>query len=241
VDLTRKSLARALDLDTVIDLMWTRLVAGVAAHDINNAVQGLTNLLTLASRPGTSAEALTRYAALARDGLADLRRLATTLGTIAEGRPGPQATRLDLVCADAITEADVSERTLDVAPLPTDLYVEGGGASLRTAVSLVLRYCLAASPHGATVKVALARGEATGGVVLEAPAAPPPRVAAERELGELVGTPERELGGDGGLILAGAIARESGGEIAVSSPAGGLRFKLSFPRAEKGPENARSA
>jgi signal transduction histidine kinase len=221
--------------------MWTRLVAGVAAHDINNAAQGLSNLLTLASRPGTSAEALARYAALARDGLADLRRLAATLGTISEGAPGAQDTRLDLVCADAITETDVPERTVEVTSTPPEVLVHVGGASLRTALSLVLRYCLAASPHGARVLVTIAREEGGGSVAFDAPDAPAPRVATARALDELVGTPERELGGDGGLILAGAITRETGGKIDVSSPAGGLRFKLSFPRAEKATDNARSA
>jgi signal transduction histidine kinase len=221
--------------------MWTRLVAGVAAHDINNAAQGLSNLLTLATRPGTSAESLARYAALARDGLADLRRLAATLGTISEGGPNGQATRLDLVCADAVTETDVADRTVEVSPSPPELLVRGGGASLRTVLSLVLRYCLAASPHGARVLVTIAREEGGGTVAFDAPDASAPRLPDARALDELVGTPERELGGDGGLILAGAIARESGGKIEVSSPAGGLRFKLSFPRAEKATDNARSA
>ncbi len=221
--------------------MWTRLVAGVAAHDINNAAQGLSNLLTLAARPGTSAEALARYAALARDGLADLRRLAVTLGTISDGGASAQGTRLDLVCADAVTETEVPERSVELASAPQEVFVRGGGASLRTALSLVLRYCLSASPHGGTVIVTVTREEDAGSVAFDAPDAPTPRVAAARPLAELVGSPERELGGDGGLILAGAITREGGGTIEVSSPAGGLRFKLSFPRAEKATDNARSA
>jgi hypothetical protein len=225
--------------------MWTRLVAGVAAHDINNAAQGLANLLTLAARPGTTRESLERYAGLARDGLADLKRLAATLGTIAVGaeEKGGRPLRLDLACADAVTETPAPDgRSIVTGAIEPGVLVGGATAGARVAISLVLRYALAASPGGGKVIVDVAGGDDAGIVVIEAPDAPPVPAHADTPLGAFVGKPERALGGDGALVLAGAIAEESGAEILVASPGGrGLRFKLRFPRAEKGAEHARSA
>jgi hypothetical protein len=224
--------------------MWTRLVAGVAAHDINNVAQGLANLLALAARPGASRESLERYATLARDGLTDLRRLAGTLGAVAESGTGESTSlRLDLLCTDAVTETVVPEgRSVELGTLPKDVFVKGSPAGPRLIVSLVLRYSLAASAFDATVRVGAPSGEAAGTVVIDAPLAPSLPMSVDTPLAELVGRPERALGGDGALILAGAIAAGSGAQILVASPGGkGLRFKLRFPRAEKGTEHARSA
>src|SRR6185295_19732368 len=119
--------------------------------------------------------------------------------------------------------------TLEVGAMPTDVFVSGAPEGPRTTISLVLRYCLAASPLGASVRIGVAREPQGGTVVVEAPQAPPLPAGPDRSLFDLVGRPERALGGDGALILAGAIATHSGGEIVVSSPAGqGLRFKLRF-------------
>ncbi|HVU52257.1 MAG TPA: hypothetical protein VHL80_16300, partial [Polyangia bacterium] len=50
----------------------------------------------------------------------------------------------------------------------------------------------------------------------------------------LLGGAEREFGGDAGLVLAGAAAHLCGGRASAGpGPGGGLRFKLSFPRAEE--------
>jgi hypothetical protein len=223
--------------------MWARLVAGVAAHDVNNAAQGLANLLTLAARPGTSRETLERYAALARDGLADLKRLAGTLRAVAAGDEELGPHRLDFTCTDAVTETAVPEgRTVEVDALPVDVFVQGTRQGPRLAVSLLLRHCLAASALGGAVRVGIAREPGGAAVVIEAPQAPALPTTAERPLSELVGHPDRPLGVEGGLILAGALASGSGGEIRASSPQGkGQRFKLRLPLAEEGAENARSA
>src|SRR4051812_22977833 len=73
-----------------VDSMWTRLVAGAAAHDINNLAQGLSNLLALATGPRATPEALGRYASLARDGLKDLQRLSADLRAVAHSQDEAQ-------------------------------------------------------------------------------------------------------------------------------------------------------
>jgi signal transduction histidine kinase len=226
-------LDRARHLDTVV-LMWTRLVAGAAAHDINNLAQGLFNLLALASAPTASREALDRYAALARDGIKELRQLGTDLRALAHVGGVSETQRLDLVVVDAVTAATASERAIDVAPPAAAAPVRGTGAALRLAIAAVVRYGAAASAPGAAVSVSVVVDGAWAFVVVTAPTAPTPRVAAEAELGVLLGGPEREFGGDGGLVLAGAAADLCGGRVlAGPAPGGGLRFKLAFPRADE--------
>ena len=205
--------------------MWTRLVAGAAAHDINNLAQGLFNLLSLASAPGAKREALDRYAALARDGIKDLRRLGTDLRAIAAAEATKEPQRLDLLTVEAVSDLDPPpERRIDLHPLDAQAVVTGPPAAMRLAIQGVVRYSVAASaPSGAV-------GAATT-------TAPAPRSGVEAELVALLAGPEREFGGDAGLVLAGAAAHLSGGSASAGpAPGGGLRFKLSFPCAEKGTE-----
>jgi hypothetical protein len=222
--------------------MWTRLVAGAAAHDINNLAQGLFNLLALASSPTASPEALERYAGLAREGLVDLKRLASDLRALSAIEAGDEAQRLDLACLEAHTEVAVPEgRSLEMGAA-VGVLVLGTGPAVRVALTSVLRYCLAASASGGRVMSSVPGEVAEPTVVVDAPTAPPPRFGGEGSLGALLTGPEREFGGDRGLVLAGAIVRQCGGEIlAGQGPHGGLRFKLTFVRAEEGPQDVRRA
>jgi hypothetical protein len=223
--------------------MWTRLVAGAAAHDINNLAQGLFNLLALASSPTASPEALERYAGLAREGLLDLKRLASDLRALSATEAGGEAQRLDLACLEAHTEVAVPEgRSLEMGPAAAGVLVLGTGPAVRVALTSVLRYCLAASASGGGVMSSIPGGAAQPTVVVDAPTAPPPHSSDEGSLGALLDGPEREFGGDRGLVVAGAIVRQCGGDIhAGRGPHGGLRFKLTFVRAEEGPQDARRA
>jgi len=220
--------------------MWTRLVAGAAAHDINNLAQGLSNLLALASSPTANRESLDRYASLARDGLKDLRQLATNLRSLANAQSGAETQRLDLLAVDVVTElgalGTMGDRAVDVsAPADAGALVEGPGPALRLAIQSLVRYGVAASAPLARVAVSVAREERNVVLVVSAPTAPSPRTTAEAELGALLGGAEREFGGDAGLVFAGASAHLLGGR-ATAGPApggGGLQFKLSLPRAEE--------
>jgi hypothetical protein len=216
--------------------MWTRLVAGAAAHDINNLAQGLSNLLSLASAPTATRESLERYASLARDGLKDLRRLAIDLRALANAQASTETQRLDLIAVEAVTELGPSgDKSIDVSPLDAGALVAGPGLALRLAIQAVVRYSVAASAPRTAVTVSVAREGGTAAVVVSAPSAPAPRTAADAELGALLGGAEREFGGDAGLVLAGAATHLLGGEASAGpGPGGGLRFKLSFPRAEEG-------
>jgi hypothetical protein len=218
--------------------MWTRLVAGAAAHDINNLAQGLFNLLSLASAPGATREELERYAGLARDGIKDLRRLGTNLRVLAAADGGAEAQRLDLLTVEAVSDLDPPpERRIDLSPLDAQAVVAGPTAAMRLAIQGVVRYSVAASAPSGGISVSVAREDATAVVVVAAPTATAPRSSVEADLWALLSGPDREFGGDAGLVLAGAAAHLSGGR-ASAGPAlgGGLRFKLSFPRAEEGTE-----
>jgi signal transduction histidine kinase len=221
--------------------MWTRLVAGAAAHDINNLAQGLTNLLSLASAPTASREALDRYAALARDGIRELRQLGTDLRALSSPQLiSAEPHRLDLLAVEAVGDLEPpADRSLDVTAVAVGALVAGPGAPLRLAIQSIVRYALAASPPGGGVAVSVALDGSTAAVIVSSPTAPGPRTPKEAELGALLAGPEREFGGDAGLVLAGAAAHLCGGWITAGpGPAGGLRFKLSLPRAEEAPQDA---
>jgi hypothetical protein len=216
--------------------MWTRLVAGAAAHDINNLAQGLSNLLSLAAAPTATREALDRYAGLARDGLKELRQLAIDLRALANAQANAEAQRLDVVAVEAVTDVEApNDKSIDVSPLDASALVAAPGPALRLAVQAVVRYSVAASAPRAAISVSVAREGDTATVVVAAPSAPPPLSPVEADLGALLGGAEREFGGDAGLVLAGAATHLCGGHASAGpAPGGGLRFKLSFPRAEEG-------
>ncbi|HVU52499.1 MAG TPA: hypothetical protein VHL80_17515, partial [Polyangia bacterium] len=147
--------------------MWTRLVAGAAAHDINNLAQGLSNLLALAAAPSATRESLDRYAALARDGLKDLRQLATHLRALANAQASAETQRLDLLAAEAVTELETpGDRSVDVSPLGGGPLVSGPGPALRLAIQALARYAVAASAPRARVTVTVSREGAAAVVVV---------------------------------------------------------------------------
>jgi hypothetical protein len=215
--------------------MWTRLVAGAAAHDINNLAQGFSNLLSLASAPTATREMLDRYAALARDGIKELRQLGTDLRAITNTSPGGEVQRLDLLTVEAVTDIDAPrDRTIDLDPLAAGALVMGSAPALRLAIAAVVRYSVAATAPKGAVSVSVTVDDGEAAVVVLAPTAPAPRTRVEAELGSLLGGAEREFGGDAGLVLAGAATHLCGGAISAGpGSGGGLRFKLSFPRAEE--------
>jgi signal transduction histidine kinase len=223
--------------------MWTRLVAGAAAHEISNLAQGLSNLLSLASGAGATREDLEGYAALALDGIRELRELATHLRALAAIEGKPETQRLDLVTLEAVSDLGGSlDRAIDVSPLDARALVSAPAAALRLAIRSVVRYSVAASPPKAGVSVRVSRHDGVAAVFVAAPSAPPPRSGVEAELATLLAGPEREFGGDAGLILAGAATHLLGGRTSAGpAPGGGLRFTLSLPAVEEAPHDADSA
>jgi signal transduction histidine kinase len=215
--------------------MWTRVIAGAAAHDINNLAQSLFNLLALAGSPDVPEQSLQRYGILARDGLRELQRLSADLRTLAVSAEDPLPQRLDLVCADLLAETEPPPgRSIRAPSITPGAVVRGTRAALRLAIQAPLRYALAASPPGSDVELH-ARLEPTR-VILE--------VVAPRAATSVTGPPraiERALAGDDrefrnnlGLALSGAIALEYGGGLEVGpGPVGGLSFQLQFGRVEE--------
>ncbi len=212
--------------------MWTRLVAGVAAHDINNLAQALHNLLSLGSSPGASPETTSRYVSLAREGIRQLQELGRDLRTLADNDPGDSPQRLDLLCAEALaTIQPTLGRSIAIPRPPGPALVCGRVSALRMTILAVVRYALGASAPGAQVLVQIAADGPQPALVVDAPTAPAPRTDQEGALNDLMAGSDLALASDAGLVLAGAALAMSGGEIRVGpGAAGGIRFKLCLRR-----------
>ncbi|HVZ72270.1 MAG TPA: hypothetical protein VHJ20_07835 [Polyangia bacterium] len=212
--------------------MWTRLVAGAAAHDINNFAQGLLNLLSLAGSPNATPDSLAHYAALARDGIKELQALGRDLRAVADAEAAREPQRLDLALTEALADVvPASGRTLERAAATGPMLVAADGAALRLAIRAVVRYALAATAPGGVVRVALEGSSeaARASVVVDAPAAAAPPIPEETDLARLMLGPEPVFASNTGLVLAGVAAESCGGAARVAVGAeGGLRFKLSF-------------
>lgn len=207
-----------------------RLVAGTAAHEVNNLAQGLLNLLALASEPTVTRDALARYASLARDGLAELRRLGADLRALADSQTDPRSERLDLVCEDVLDQGRPSAgRIVERGEWRSDVFVRGSSAALRLAISSLLEHALAASPPSSAIRIAVSSQAGGGAVVVDASGAQRP-ATAETPVADLLAGPAHELSSAPRLVFAGAVAAEYGGKLTVRPGAvSGLRFELTFP------------
>jgi hypothetical protein len=213
--------------------MWTRLVAGAVAHDINNLTQGLFDVFALSSAPDTSPEARTRYEELAREGIKELQDLGRNLRTLADADAATEPQRLDVACADAVAGLQTSAGRSLVPAAPTGpVFVAGGRPALLLAISGFVRYAESASAPGSAIRIAVAAESSQASVVIDAPGAPM-RAPTETTLSSLMSGAERRFASDAGLVVAGAAVTMCGGEVRVGpSNGGGLRFKLSFRRVE---------
>lgn len=220
--------------------MWTRLVAGAAAHDINNLTQGLYNLLSLGASPGTSAETLTRYVSLAREGIKQLQDLGRDLRTLADIDPTQEPQRLDVACAEALQSIETTlGRSIVTGGKPAEpALVVGSAAALRLAIQAVVRYALGASAADSPVLVRVVTEGGQPAVIVDAPTAPALHGSEERPLNALM-QGERAFASDAGLVLAGAALSICAGEVrAAPGPEGGVRFKLCLRHAEAGRPDA---
>jgi hypothetical protein len=214
--------------------MWTRLIAGATAHEINNLVQGLLNIRILSEQPGTTPEALARLAAQREEQLAALESLGRELHTLARtgDADAAGAQSLDLIFSDAATEADPGDgRSVVVHDPPPGASVRGNADALRTAIRALLRYALAASASDGAVHLGAAIGPHAAMVTVDAATAPRPEAREQAPLVRF--SPQSELRASVGVVLAGAIAAQLGGELCVGpGPTGGLRFELALRRAD---------
>jgi len=196
---------------------WTRMIARAAAHEIRNVEHALGQVLALAEASGALGA---DYVAVAGDGLGRLRRLADDLRALAgSGDAAAAPARIDLACADALAEVEPGpdQRVAVDGPLSAEARVRGTAAALRIAVRVLLRHALAASPATAVVRLRVGVAADAVVVTVDAPEAPAPQQGHDAL----------------GFALAGAIAREIGGELRVDALAasGGARFALHLARA----------
>jgi hypothetical protein len=198
---------------------WTHLLAGAAAHDINNLAHSLSSLLALASDPNVSKAALDEYRAMAHEALAALRRLGAEMHALGSAAPGPIATApqsLRLACEDALAETEPRNgQRLIAGPMPGDAFVRGSTAALRVLVKALLRHALAASPAGAVVRLDGSSNDGTTSLRVVARGASPPGIDERLSLGAWLDGAGRSYRGSFHLVLAGALAAELGGEIDI--------------------------
>jgi hypothetical protein len=214
--------------------VWTRIVAGATAHEINNLAAGLNSVVSLASQSNGSPESLARCMSLARQQVQGLRRLSGDLRALALSASEVVAQRIDLACEDALVEVDVPlDRSVDLDASMAAVLVRASADGLRVAIRAALRHLLSASGPGGVVRVSVMADAGADVVVgLETDSAPPPGggpMAIEAALAR----PGEVLRADIGLVLAGAIARALGGELQIGPAATGrgLRLALRLPRA----------
>lgn len=219
--------------------MLTRLLAGAAAHDVANVAQSVLNLRAIASGPGMDPAS---YADLIQEIAADLKRLSVRLEALAHSHNGARPLRLDMVCADALTEA-APEREGAVgaaltSPVPPELRVRGTPAALSLTLGALLRHAVAATPKGgAGVGLAVSVSPSLASIVLtvEAPSTSGPPDLELVPLERLaVSRASLAVRSDTDVILAALIARSYGGELRVGGltvEGRGLRFALELPRA----------
>ena len=215
--------------------MWTRLVAGAAAHDINNLTQGLCNLLSLGASPGATAETLVRYVSLAREGIKQLQELGRGLRTLADIDPTQAPQQLDVACADALLslEPTLGRSIVTSGKSAEPALVVGSAAALRLAIQAVVGYALAASAADSRVQVRIATEGGQPAIIVDAPTAPALQGSEERPLDDLMLGAERAFASDAGLVLAGAAVSICAGQIrAARGPEGGVRFKLCLRHAD---------
>ena len=205
--------------------VWTGLLAGAVAHDINNFVQGVSSARSLArafgAAPGTTIADAAETEAIIEDDLDQLRKMGSRLRALAGAGGSQTSTRLADACADAFAEVDRTPEQLRAESIPPELCVVGTAAALTTAIASLLEHALAASPPTAPVRLTVdGTGHSPGSPVIVEISAP--------EFGELgpIGRARLdvalsgslpELRGDARLILAGAIADAIGGAVYIAS------------------------
>lgn len=196
---------------------WTGLLAGAAAHDINNLAHSI------------AISDATEWAACVDECVEPLRKLGTRLRTLAAASEVSGSAGLDDACADALIEVNPDETCVLRTTTPrTGRRVRGTDAAVRTAIASLLEHALAASPTGAAIGLAV-RDAPAGRIIVEITAA---EASSLGEIGAapldvLLATTLRDLRGDLSLVLAGALADALGGAIHVaSSPETGLVLAL---------------
>ena len=216
--------------------LWTGLLAGAAAHDVNNFVHSVANGRALLGNPAMGIFDAAECEDLIEGCLAELRKLGVRLRTLAIACESTASANVDEACAGARAEVvPVRGQVLQVAPIPADLRVRGTAAAVTTAIASLLEHALAASPAGATVRLAarsahvalgseadVAARQVRGGSVIVEIAAPEVGglgTIAKARLDALLATTLRELRGDLSLVLSGAIADALGGAVYLASDA----------------------
>jgi hypothetical protein len=224
--------------------IWAGLLAGAVAHDVNTFVHSVANGRALLGRPAVGTSDAAECEDLIEECLIELRKLGVRLRTFAIACESAASANVDEACAAARAEVvPVRGQMLHGEPIPADLRVRGTAAAVMTAIACLLEHALAASPAGATVRLAARGAPAAFGspaddaarqsrgrsaiVEIAAPQAGGLGTIGMARLDTLLATTLRELRGDLSLVLSGAVADALGGAVYLASDSeGGLVLVL---------------
>ena len=190
-------------------MRWTRAIAGVTAHEVNNAAHAIASALILARADKERAPL-----ELLADVAARLQRLGSGLRVLARASQTPRSQRLDDICADAVVEVAPAGGAVIVDRISPEVTVQVDADALRAALASVISHALDAS--AGTLPVHVSTSVVGPDVTIEVAPSGGARCATIHLVpfeSALAGTPD--LRGDLRLILAATMVHEMGGVLLI--------------------------
>lgn len=233
MDITSRKLAEEA-LRRSESLVTAGRMAATIAHEINNPLEAVTNIVYVAhSDPGTPEH----VRGLLGEADRELRHVAhivrQTLGFYREDvPPGPVAMAELVEHVVEIYRRKIEARALRFSTqVPADLVAHGVSGELRQVIANVLANSIAAAPHGGEIAV-IGGQTATGCELVITDNGPGVPESLLSRLFEPFFTTKTNLGTGLGLWASRQIARKHGGELRYERTEGRTRFVLTLPSSE---------
>ncbi|GAC1650112.1 MAG: hypothetical protein NVS9B15_09550 [Acidobacteriaceae bacterium] len=215
-------------------LAATGRLAATVAHEINNPLEAVLNLIyLLKTHAGVSAEARE----LAEKADQELLRVAhMTRQTLAFYKGGGAARRLDLCQiagqVQSLYQGEAKKNQVGIVNEVETVYVNAVDAEMRQVLSNLLSNAIAATPRGGMVRLSSADDESGTKLVVEDSGSGVPAEIGDR-IFEPFFTTKRDFGTGLGLWVTRELVTRWGGRIWVgrSEKLGGAEFTVSLPRA----------
>ena len=231
MDITSRKLAEEA-LRRSESLVTAGRMAATIAHEINNPLEAVTNIVFVAhSDPGTPEH----IRGLLGEADRELRHVAhivrQTLGFYREDAPpGPVAIAELVEHVAEIYRRKIEARGLRFSvQIPSDLVAQGVAGELRQVIANVLANAIAAAPGGGEIKV-LGTQTASGCEMIIADNGPGVLENLLPRLFEPFFTTKTNLGTGLGLWASRQIARKHGGDLRYERKDGVTRFVLALPK-----------